>query len=231
MQRGFVWKLNKVETLWDSLLRGYPIGSFLFSKMQKLYLMDGQQRATSIFLGYFNPFNENNTVKAWSIKGKLPVVWIDIKPKSLPDDSKYLIRFITLSHPWGYQDNGNRLSMSDRRKALELFRQHPDNKEKGYTYFENTTVFPFDCCCPLPIAFFIESANVDDIITKAEKYLPDYFSTKGQKFNNKKEFLQLLKGDLKENLTEIFEVIKKTDQHTLITSNIIDNNVLNEEHK
>ncbi|MGL4346676.1 MAG: hypothetical protein ACRCR9_01140 [Chitinophagaceae bacterium] len=90
--------------------------------MEKLYLMDGQQRATFIFLGYFNPLNENNTVKAWSIKGKLLVVWIDIKPKILPDDSKYLIRFIPLSHPWGYQDNGNRLSMSDRRKALELFR-------------------------------------------------------------------------------------------------------------
>ncbi|MGL4346677.1 MAG: DUF262 domain-containing protein [Chitinophagaceae bacterium] len=30
IQRGFVCKPNKVETLWDSLLRGYPIGFFVF---------------------------------------------------------------------------------------------------------------------------------------------------------------------------------------------------------
>ena len=32
IQRGFVWKPKQVEDLWDSLLRGYPIGSFLFSQ-------------------------------------------------------------------------------------------------------------------------------------------------------------------------------------------------------
>jgi len=32
IQRGFVWKPKQVEDLWDSLLRGYPIGSFLFSR-------------------------------------------------------------------------------------------------------------------------------------------------------------------------------------------------------
>ena len=39
IQRGFVWKSKQVEDLWDSILRGYPIGSFLFSKSaEKLYL-------------------------------------------------------------------------------------------------------------------------------------------------------------------------------------------------
>ena len=31
---GFVWNPNQVEDLWDSLLRSYPIGSFLFSKSE-----------------------------------------------------------------------------------------------------------------------------------------------------------------------------------------------------
>ena len=75
IQRGFVWKSKQVEDLWDSILRGYPIGSFLFSKTgEKLYLMDGQQRATSIFLGHFNPFNLNDITNVWSIKGELPTV-------------------------------------------------------------------------------------------------------------------------------------------------------------
>ena len=88
IQRGFVWKPKQVEDLWDSILRGYPIGSFLFSKSgEKLYLMDGQQRSTSIFLGHFNPYNQIDTTKAWSIKGELPVLWIDIKPEALPNSS------------------------------------------------------------------------------------------------------------------------------------------------
>ena len=30
IQRGFVWKPKQIEDLWDSILRGYPIGSFYF---------------------------------------------------------------------------------------------------------------------------------------------------------------------------------------------------------
>ena len=102
IQRGFVWKPKQIEDLWDSILRGYPIGSFLFSKTSSnLHLMDGQQRATSIFLGHFNPYNAINATKAWSIKGELPIVWLDIKPTVKPDTSKYLFRLTTRSHPWG----------------------------------------------------------------------------------------------------------------------------------
>ena len=32
LQRGFVWKASQIESLWDSILRGYPIGAFLLSK-------------------------------------------------------------------------------------------------------------------------------------------------------------------------------------------------------
>jgi len=30
IQRGFVWETAQIEQLFDSVLRGYPIGSFLF---------------------------------------------------------------------------------------------------------------------------------------------------------------------------------------------------------
>jgi len=231
IQRGFVWKPKQVEDLWDSLLRGYPIGSFLFSQTgQKLYLMDGQQRATSIFLGYFNPFNSKNAKKAWAIKGELPVVWIDIKPEAKPVNSKFLIRIVTRSHPWGYQATKNdvKLSVADRNKALNLFKQHPENNT-GYTSFKNLTVFPYDCSFPLPLSFFIESANMEEVIDKAERYLPEYISTKNGGFENKNSFIKLLKTDLSKELTDIFEVVKRTDK-LIIKSNIIDNRVLNEEN-
>ncbi|MGC8552539.1 MAG: DUF262 domain-containing protein [Phycisphaerae bacterium] len=57
LQRGFVWKPSKVINLWDSILRGFPIGSLLLSKIgdidssqvksDQYWLLDGQQRATS----------------------------------------------------------------------------------------------------------------------------------------------------------------------------------------
>ncbi|MGB4414635.1 MAG: DUF262 domain-containing protein [Paludibacter sp.] len=231
IQRGFVWKPKQVEDLWDSLLRGYPIGSFLFSQTgQKLYLMDGQQRATSIFLGYFNPFNTTNATKAWAIKGELPVVWIDIKPKSKPVNSKFLIRTVTRSHPWGYQatNNDTKLSVADRNKALNLFKQHPENNT-GYTSFKNNTVFPYDCSYPLPLSFFIESANIAELIDKAERHLPEYISTKNGGFNNRHSFIELLKTDISGELYDIFEAVKSTNNLT-IKSNIIENRVLNEEN-
>lgn len=231
VQRGFVWKPKQVEDLWDSLLRGYPIGSFLFSKTgNKLHLMDGQQRATSIFLGYFDPFTVNDATKAWAIKGELPVIWVDIKPEIKPLSNKYLIRITTRSHPWGYQANFNdkKLTISDRRKALSLFKQAPEN-ESGYTTFKNTTTFPFDAAFPLPLSFLIESKDVNEVIEKAEKYLPDYFSTRRGGFTNKNEFLHSLKEELSTELKDLFDTVKRVSQ-LQIKSNIIDDRVLNEEN-
>ena len=31
LQRGLVWKPRQVELLWDSILRGFPFGSFMLS--------------------------------------------------------------------------------------------------------------------------------------------------------------------------------------------------------
>lgn len=231
IQRGFVWKPKQVEDLWDSLLRGYPIGSFLFSQTgEKFYLMDGQQRATSIFLGYFNPFNTINTIKAWAIKGELPVVWIDIKPESKPINSKFLIRTVTRSHPWGYQavNNDTKLSVADRNKALILFKKHPENNT-GYTSFKNNTIFPYDCSFPLPLCFFIESESIKELKDKAKRYLPEYISTKRGGFENKTSFIELLETDLSRELSYVFKAVKRTNDLT-IKSNIINNRVLNEEN-
>jgi len=235
VQRGFVWKPHQVENLWDSLLRGYPIGSFLLSgkSNNKYFLMDGQQRATSIFLGYYNPFDTNKIFKTWSIKEKLPVLWIDIQPDKKPQTSKYLLRLITRSHPWGYkaEKNEERLDISDRREALELFKKNPANNG-GYTTFDNTTVFPFDACYPLPLAFFIASEKIEEVIAMSEKYLPDYFRTKRGGFKDKEDFLDKLKSDvLSEKSKAILETVKKTIKEKSLNYDIVDESVLKEENE
>ncbi len=232
LQRGFIWKPKQIEDLWDSILRGYPIGSFLFSSAgKKFFLMDGQQRATSIFLGFNNPYKPNDATETWSIKGELPVVWLDIKPEITPDSSRFLFRLTTRSHPWGYQakNNQNRLSVSNRKLALSLFKQHPDNAEIGYTKFSNTTTFPFDSTYPIPLSFFIESNTEEEVISKIESHIPFYFKTLKGNFKNKEEFVELLRTDLNSNLKLMFSEVKRLD-NIKIKYNSIENRVLNEEN-
>ncbi|MBN1887672.1 MAG: DUF262 domain-containing protein, partial [Thermoflexales bacterium] len=42
IQREFIWKADQIEKLFDSLLKGYPIGSFLFWKVQPAHLGEFQ---------------------------------------------------------------------------------------------------------------------------------------------------------------------------------------------
>ncbi len=232
LQRGFVWKPKQVEDLWDSLLRGYPIGSFLFSSTgDKFYLMDGQQRATSIFLGLYNPYLPKESTEAWSIKGELPVVWLDINTDTKPNSSRFLFRLTTKSHPWGYQAKNNRniLSTSNRRKALSLFRKHSNNTDIGYTKFSNTTTFPFDSSYPIPLSFLIEANTVDEVVAKVNNSLPEYFKTMRGNFENKKEFVELLKTDLHSSLEKLLREVKSLDV-TKIKYNTIEDRVLREEN-
>ena len=69
LQRGFVWEPARIIDLWDSLLRGFPIGSLLLSEIgdqgdardgnDQYWLLDGQQRATTIAIGFYNPWESH----------------------------------------------------------------------------------------------------------------------------------------------------------------------------
>ena len=51
IQRGLVWKSIQMELLWDSILRGFPIGSMLVLDRKGNGggdILDGQQRANAI---------------------------------------------------------------------------------------------------------------------------------------------------------------------------------------
>src|ERR1700677_1494004 len=67
IQRNAVWNVAQIERLWDSVLRGFPIGSFLLARRKKgdtardidskrqnksendgYFLLDGQQRTRAL---------------------------------------------------------------------------------------------------------------------------------------------------------------------------------------
>lgn len=202
LQRGFVWKASQIESLWDSILRGFPIGSFLLSRSEdeKLFLLDGQQRATSLAIGFYNPWektlNEKNNF--WSLKN-IPIVWIDLNPSEKTNTQKFVIRVITQSHPWGYQrkDNNSILTVSDRRNALKIFRENPDNENGGYIQLSPLKVFPYDSNLPVPLNFLIKSISEHQenwkayLIELCREHMPINIKTK-HSANDEKNYLDKL---------------------------------------
>lgn len=65
IQREYVWESEQIETLFDSLMRGYPIGTFLFWKISKEHVTDYD------FYGFINEYHENkdNHNKKVDLKG------------------------------------------------------------------------------------------------------------------------------------------------------------------
>ncbi len=169
VQRGFVWKPSQIENLWDSLLRGYPIGSFVLSKVEsdgskKFELLDGQQRASAICLGFYNPLDENSISnnKVFKTSNENINIFIDlVKPNSVNDNRKYLFRVITKSHPWGYrrQENQKTLESSIIAKAMSFYNiQDYDYINKPLKMF-----WPFDSFRPIPIGLFVNADDIEDL--------------------------------------------------------------------
>ena len=135
-------------------------------------LLDGQQRATVISLGYYNPWIEKDK-KIGNVKS-LPVIWIDIQPQECTELHKYVFRVVTRSHPWGYQllHNSEKLSVRDRRDAKSK------HNEKPYTTWSPCERFPYDSYLPVPLSFLLESRNVGDVIDMCKQYLGGGIDTK-----------------------------------------------------
>ena len=58
IQREFVWKTDQIEKLFDSLLRGYPIGAFLFWKV------NAEQAAKFTFYDFITDYHEKTSPHA-----------------------------------------------------------------------------------------------------------------------------------------------------------------------
>jgi hypothetical protein len=106
-QRDFVWEPDRVQFLMDSIFKGYPIGTVLFWRTkEKLdydrdlgpftlpypkkeypidYVLDGQQRLTSIFSTFQTDLNQNpNTKVKWTD------IYFDLNAESNAQDSQFL---------------------------------------------------------------------------------------------------------------------------------------------
>ncbi|WP_344785909.1 DUF262 domain-containing protein [Postechiella marina] len=162
LQRGFVWQPHQMEALWDSIFRGYPIGSLLMSKdiNNTKYLLDGQQRCTTIALGFQNTLNSISSNVLNIKKENIPSIWIDLKPLvNNQNGLRFAVRVLTRSHPWGYRlnDHTKRLSMADQRNALEYFRKKSSETSLGFSQLDIALRSPWDAHYPVPLALILKT--------------------------------------------------------------------------
>jgi hypothetical protein len=164
IQRGSVWKPNQIIDLWDTLLRGMPMGSLIFSLMPSgidvrrigkkemiktpvgsIGLIDGQQRTLAMLI-------------AWSNAGEMDRrIWVDFADKR-GDGHMFRLRVTTINQPFGFQkaSPSAKLSLSEKRDALEAFEnehkvKNPNKKE----LFEKAK--PYFSKLPIDLRLLVES--------------------------------------------------------------------------
>jgi hypothetical protein len=214
IQRNAVWNTYHFETLWDSILRGFPIGSFLLSERkadskargmlstdllvsserQGYFLLDGQQRTRAILLG-FAPDPDSR-------------LWIDLDPKltfenTEYNDRKFLLRLITRYQPWGMEVKNPKEKLNADVKfqaRLSLYGKtirydYDIPIDTGATRSETSYSWPVKSRLPVPLdslinlcggfsGKFVEPEWVDVLRFVPEKFGKDAISSPPAHFTN-----------------------------------------------
>lgn len=179
LQRGTVWKPEQIENLWDSIIQGFPVGSFLLSPYdtdlgnQRFrhatkdalhpthMLLDGQQRATGIALGFLNPWH--NTPPNEDVKS---VLWVDLGSPPENRDVDFVFRVTTRSHPWGYSRSNpsERISQQQIRDSISAFKKASESSFNALKPHEIPlhAVWPWDADAPIPVSILIESLTLNN---------------------------------------------------------------------
>lgn len=175
LQRGAVWKVKQIEEIWDSILRQFPIGAFVVSpinskrgnqrfKLQQdglpqasHHLLDGQQRATGIALGFADVWRDDAADR--------PVrsaCWVDLGTAPDGRDVEFVVRVQTQAHPWGYSrtDPDVRLTQNKIRAAIKAFQAlNPEHQQTRPEAFPLALTWPWDSIAPLPLPVLLSALD------------------------------------------------------------------------
>jgi len=171
LQRGLVWRPQQIELLWDSILRGFPIGVLVVCpKIQTQershdervthHLLDGQQRGNAIALGFTDPFPSEESAVTPSVGS---ILWLDLEPEFEQSSTRsYLVRVTTTAHPWGYNE-------TDDADPLPIWRIRESLKEIGLDWADENykrpsaaSLWPAASSSPVPIAWLLLAWSDND---------------------------------------------------------------------
>lgn len=176
LQRGLVWNPSQIELLWDSMFRGFPIGSLVlsapiekqFKESDRLasgithHLLDGQQRCDAIALGFKDPFYA--LPDSTNFEPVTSILWLDLDPT--PNEwstREYVFRLTTASHPWGYtrHDDAKPLGAHQIRECLKRIRLDP--ADEHYRRPAPAQLCPQVAEVPVPLSWLLQSAESENL--------------------------------------------------------------------
>jgi hypothetical protein len=166
-EKGLVWDASRIELLWDSILRGLPIGSFTTcggtqpSSHWRRYdnlLLDGEQRCLAIAMGMQEPDLENPAHDPDHI------LWIDLDPRIPPhSEREFLIRLTTAEHPWGYGKSDDSPPLPPELIKDNLSRSELAPLSRGHIHLRPRPrdLFPLDADVPVPLGWLLREIGKD----------------------------------------------------------------------
>jgi len=210
IQRGYVWNATRCEVLWDSILRGIPIGAIsLRANGSTWEIFDGQQRATAIAMGY----------SAWPPKENNPILWIDLNQTETAG-RQFVFRVTTAAHPWGYnlsedERNDTRLATYEQKEAVRCLKgQWEKVNEKGARPSPRE-LWPIKAGLPIPFSIlraYVEKNESPDFEDFAEYCRETFKNNWAQLFRQKEKPGSAYWG-------KVVEAIRALSQYTVVALN------------
>ncbi len=245
LQRGLVWAPLQVEMLWDSIFRGFPVGSFVVTKSMdnasqstesattetSYFLLDGQQRYNAISLG-FQPVSHDSKA----------VLWIDLlPPKNNNSTRKHWFKVTTSSHPWGFgnDDACSLLGWPTYRAALKSFtgRQDIDNIKLKDISLDTTWPYRSDCpvrMCEIMNIFrnvisHLQPGHADNVSQLFQEKVMDLLTTSVFYKKTWKD-TEENRSAIKDNISKLYSNLEKLEDFR-ITANVLQNNTIEDEEE
>lgn len=129
IQRKFVWDTDRIEKLFDSIMRGYPIGTFLF------WFVEGESKDDYTFYKFIQDYHERD--QAWNEVAPKP----DLRDKFigvLDGQQRLNSMYVSLQGSYTYKRKHGRWTddgaFSQRFLYLNLFYRAGDDDENGIAY-------------------------------------------------------------------------------------------------
>lgn len=186
VQRGKVWNAARIETLWDSIFKNFPIGALSVrcqeDDSRAFDLLDGQQRATAVSLGFADFPGSNNKFD--------PILWIDLDSSNGNNDD-YRFFVTTASQPWGYAENS-----SETRNSLLSANERREAAQKMTCDWEEGQVKPY------PFQLYPMQARVPVPYTLLREYTTEATACGNVDFS---AFCSLMRGKVNDNLIRALE--------------------------
>lgn len=240
LQRGLVWAPLQVEMLWDSIFRGFPIGSFVITKSienkaqttesitenTSYFLLDGQQRYNAITLGFQGVNNESKAV-----------LWLDLLPPTNTNSTRrFWFKVTTSSHPWGYgnDDNCSLLGWQSYRAALKAFTGKDDVDRIGLRDVSLNDTWPFRSGCPIRMSDatriyrnLTTHLPIDNALEKFEENVWNLLKT-GHPYRGIWQDTEDNRNIIMNNIDKLYHQLELLDDYR-ITANILNNQMIENE--